>query len=114
MCIRDSDFYIDGDLTESYACNSPNCTASYSWDTTQEEDMEHTIQVILVDDWNNNGLLTPINVIVDNLDADETPPNVIVTEPASGQMVSGIVLIQAMVTDNIGVGRAEFSNNDEI
>ena len=105
------DFYIDGDLAESYACNSPNCTASYSWDTTEEDDMEHTIQVILVDDWNNNGLLTPINVIVDNLDSDETPPNVIVTEPASGQMVSGIVLIQAMVTDNIGVDRAEFSIN---
>ena len=107
------DFYIDGDLTDSYDCNSPNCTASYDWDTTLEEDMEHSIQVILIDGWNNNGLLTPINVVVDNIEEDIIPPSVIITEPASGQILSGLVLIEAMVTDNIAIDRVEFYINGD-
>ena len=62
------EFYIDGDLNGTIDCNGPSCTGSYEWNTLDESEGEHTIQVILVDGWNNSTVLTPVNVWVDNID----------------------------------------------
>ena len=39
---------------------------------------------------------------------DTTPPQVTITSPKNGQVVSGSVKIQATATDNVGVKKVEF------
>ncbi len=108
------EFYIDGDLNGTIDCNGPSCTGSYEWNTLNESEGEHTIQVILVDGWNNNTVLTSVNVWVDNIDDDSIHPNVVIIEPASGQTVSGDVFIDALATDNSGIDRVEFFINADL
>jgi len=108
------EFYIDGDLNGTIDCNGPSCTGSYEWNTLEESEGEHTIQVILVDGWNNTTVLTSVNVWVDNIDDDSIHPNVVIIEPASGQTVSGDVFIDALATDNSGIDRVEFFINADL
>jgi len=108
------EFYIDGDLNGTIDCNGPSCTGSYEWNTLEESEGEHTIQVILVDGWNNTTVLTSVNVWVDNIDDDSIHPNVVIIEPASGQTVSGNVFIDALATDNSGIDRVEFFINADL
>ena len=102
------ELYIDGNLDGTIECNGPSCTGSYEWNTLEETEGEHTIQAILVDGWNNNTVLTSVNVWVDNIDEDSIHPSVVIIEPASGQNVSGTVLINSLPTDNNGIERVEF------
>ena len=69
---------------------------------------EHVVQVILVDGWNNSTVLTPISVIVDNIDQDDIHPTAVITEPASGQTISGNVLVETLVIDNIEIDKVNF------
>ena len=106
------EFYIDGNLNGTFDCNGPSCTASYNWETVNENEGEHIIQVILVDGWNNNTILTPISVVVDNIDQDDIHPTVVITSPASGATVNGNVLIETLATDNLEIDKVEFFIND--
>ena len=108
------EFYIDGDLDGTYDCNGPSCSASYDWNTTTEFEGEHVIQAILVDGWNNSTVLTPISVIVDNIDQDEIHPTAVIIEPASGQTISGNVLVETLVNDNLEIDKVEFYINSQI
>ena len=108
------EFYIDGDLDGTYDCNGPSCSASYDWNTTTEFEGEHVIQAILVDGWNNSTVLTPISVIVDNIDQDEIHPTAVITEPASGQTISGNVLVETLVNDNLEIDKVEFYINSQL
>ena len=108
------EFYIDGNLNGTYDCSGPSCSASYDWNTTTESEGEHVIQVILIDGWNNNTVLTPISVIVDNIDQDDIHPTAVITEPASGQTISGDVFIETLVTDNLEIDKVEFYINSQI
>ena len=107
------EFYIDGNLNGTFDCNGPSCTASYNWETINENEGEHIIQVILVDGWNNSTVLTPISVVVDNIDQDDIHPTAVVTSPASGAIVDGNVLIETLVTDNLEIDKVEFFINNE-
>ena len=95
----------------TYECNRPSCSASYDWNTTTESEGEHVIQVILVDGWNNSTVLTPISVFVDNIDQDDIHPTAVITQPASGQIVNGDVLIETLVYDNLEIEKVEFYIN---
>ena len=108
------EFYIDGNLDGTYDCSGPSCSASYDWNTTTESEGEHVVQVILVDGWNNSTVLTPISVIVDNIDQDDIHPTAVITEPASGQTISGNVLVETLVTDNLEIDKVEFYINSQI
>ena len=108
------EFYIDGNLDGTYDCSGPSCSASYDWNTTTESEGEHVVQVILVDGWNNSTVLTPISVIVDNIDQDDIHPTAVITEPASGQTISGDVLVETLVTDNLEINKVEFYINSQI
>lgn len=107
------EFYIDGNLNGTFDCNGPSCTASYDWETINENEGEHIIQVILVDGWNNNTILTPISVIVDNIDQDDIHPTAVITSPASGATINGDVLIETLVSDNLEINKVEFFINDQ-
>ena len=108
------EFYIDGDLDGTYDCNGPSCSSSYDWNTTTESEGDHVIQAILVDGWNNSTVLTPISVIVDNIDQDEIHPTAVIIEPASGQTISGNVLVETLVNDNLEIDKVEFYINSQI
>jgi len=108
------EFYIDGNLNGTIDCNGPSCTASYDWNTVLESEGEHTIQAILVDGWNNNTVLTPVTVIVDNIDQDDIHPTSIIITPASGEIVSGQVIIETLINDNTGISKVEFFINNEL
>ncbi len=108
------EFYIDGNLDGTYECSGPSCSASYDWNTTTESEGEHVVQVILVDGWNNSTVLTPISVIVDNIDQDDIHPTAVITEPASGQTINGNVLVETLVIDNIEIDKVEFYINSQI
>ena len=77
----------------------------YIWDTTlEEEDIEHTISVVLVDLAGNEAPLNPIAVTVDNEEPeDTTPPSLILIEPSAGQTLTGIVPIEVLATDDTGI-----------
>ena len=108
------EFYIDGNLDGTYDCSGPSCSASYDWNTTTASEGEHVIQAILVDGWNNSMVLTPISVIVDNIDQDEIHPTAVITAPASGQTISGNVLVETLVNDNLEIDKVEFYINSQI
>ena len=82
----------------------------YTWDTTlDDEDAEHIISVLLIDLAGNETSLNPITVVVDNEPPeDETPPIILITEPAAGQDVSGIVSIEIVATDENGIDHLDF------
>ncbi len=82
----------------------------YTWDTTQEDDdVEHTIGVVLNDLAGNQTVLNPIAVIVDNeFPGDGTQPVVLITEPVAGQSVSGMINIEVIASDESGIDYIEF------
>lgn len=103
------DIIIDGSLvyTDSVV------PYSYTWNTLNEiEDVQHVINVNLTDMSGNTTTLFPISVLVNNsIDPDETPPTIIITEPAANQTVNGTINIKTLASDNIGISRVEFYQN---
>jgi hypothetical protein len=71
----------------------------WNWDTTTAENGSHTVRVG-VSDGRNTGS-AEIAVTVANDTADPTPPTAMITSPANGDSVSGIVSITADASDNI-------------
>ena len=106
------DIIIDGSLV------STDFTAPYSyvWNTLNEiEDVQHVINVNITDLSGNTTTLFPVSVLVNNLiDPDNNPPTIIITEPASNQTVNGLVRIQTLPSDDIGINRVEFYQNYDL
>ena len=104
-------FSIDG----NYIISDGEAPYHYSWDTTlEEEDIEHTISVVLVDLAGNESPLNPISVFVDNDPAgDITPPIVLITNPVAGQYLTGTVSIEVLTEDDTGMDRVEFFINGD-
>ena len=82
----------------------------YDWDTTLEtEDQDHVISALITDLSNNITYVDPISVFVDNqAPEDTTPPIAVISNPLSGQEVSGTVEFTVMAQDNIGIAAVEF------
>jgi hypothetical protein len=101
--IQKVEFYIDGikvgeDLISPY---------EYSWDTKKYSNATHYLQAKAYDKAGNVGISNVIQVTVSNTD-DTIPPQVSITNLVYGQVVSGVIVIQASATDNIGVRKVEF------
>ena len=82
----------------------------YEWDTTLEtEDINHNIGIVITDSSGNTSDVPPITVIVDNLPEDDTtPPIIVISNPISGQTISGTVNFTVLSTDNVEVAEVEF------
>jgi len=65
------------------------------------------LQAKAYDKAGNVGISNVIQVTVSNMD-DTIPPQVSITNLVYGQVVSGVIVIQASATDNIGVRKVEF------
>tara|TARA_B100000029_G_scaffold492699_2_gene554304 strand:- start:911 stop:2779 length:1869 start_codon:yes stop_codon:yes gene_type:complete len=99
-------FTINGELVSE----DTDPPYEYEWDTIEEaEDEDHIIQASISDTSNNLTELLPISVTVDNIDpVDNIPPTGIISNPLSGQEVSGTVLFRVNAQDNVGVLSVEF------
>ncbi len=97
-------------INGEYIATIDNAPYAYIWDTTTEaEDSEHIISVVLVDLSGNETPLNPISVFVDNeLPLDSQPPTVMIMEPAAGQDISGTVNIEVLAEDDTGIDYIEF------
>ena len=88
---------------------------TYNWNTNNEEDeIEHLIQINILDINDNNTLLGPIAVYIDNDSlpaSDDIPPVVSMLFPLSGQTVGGNITIETFVSDNHGISEVKFYIN---
>jgi subtilisin family serine protease len=91
------DFRVDGALVAS------DTTAPYtaSWDTAGLSGA-HVLTAVAFDNAGNSTTSAPVTVTVDNV-----APAVVVTAPAAGSTVSGVVSVVAAPTDDVGIARVE-------
>ena len=106
IAMGEVEIFINGDLI----ITDDEQPYEYTWDTTlEDEDAEHIISVVLIDLAGNETSLNPITVVVDNdPPGDETPPIILIIEPAAGQNISGTVSIEISATDENGIGHIDF------
>ena len=92
----------------------------FTWNTAEEdveEDANHFIAATVTDTSGNTTNLMPVTVFVDNEEnifTDITPPSVVITSPASNQIVSGNVIINVAAFDNVSIEKVEFYLNGEL
>lgn len=94
------EFYVDGGFLG--IVNS----APYSvlWNTSWEaSDSAHILSARAVDTAGNEASSSAVWVTVDN-----NPPVVNLTSPTNGSLVSGVVTLQALAWDSVGVARVDF------
>ena len=90
-------FLVDGVAVGSVT-NSPYTLA---WNSGTVTNGSHTI-VARVQDLAGNQASNSVNVSVQNIVADTTPPTVSLTVPAAGAIVSNTVILTASASDNAG------------
>jgi len=82
---------------------------TYEWDTTSEtDDEDHVISIIVSDSSDNITYVPPVSVFVNNIIDDITPPVASISNPLSGQTVSGTVSFTVQAVDDFGVDNVEF------
>ena len=90
--------YLSYDISAPYA---------KSWDTTSVADGAYTLRARAYDTSGNNSGLTSITVYVSN-NPDITPPSVSISSPAPGGVISGVVTIAAVASDDAGLQKVQF------
>ncbi len=96
------EFYVDGTLLGT------DTTAPFyssTWDTLPWANGSHTLTARAYDVHGTMSTSPSVSVTVFN---DKTAPTVSVTAPTSGSTVSGMVLVSASASDNVGVTQVEF------
>ena len=82
---------------------------SYSWNTQLEsEDQYSVLSAIVIDDFGNQFPIPPISVLIDNEVNDLAPPTGTISNPLSGQTVSGIVNFTVLAQDDSGISEVVF------
>ncbi len=113
--IQTVECYIDGSLIGSAPGSTTSDTYTFTWDTSQYSNRDHTIMVTAID---NAGMSASdsVRVTVNNTSTD-APPTVSITYPANGSTItlpSGTtsITIRANAEDDRGINRVElFVNN---
>jgi hypothetical protein len=98
-------FLIDGVQVGAEDLTAPYQT---TWVTTSANNGTRNIEVQARDAAGNNAEAS-VNVTVNNLPQDTTPPTVNITAPATGSTVSGTVTLAGVATDNVGVAGVQFT-----
>ena len=85
---------------------------NYNWETQSEvEDSYHVLGGIISDYAENYFYVPPIVVYIDNFQNDISPPTGLITNPVSGQQVTGIVNFTVLAQDDQGINNVEFFIN---
>ena len=107
--------YVNIIINGSFSIIDETSPYGYSWNTTTEmEDADHFISATVSDSSGNTTNLMPVTVFVDNEENiidDTTPPNIVLTDPAANQTVSGSVIVGAVANDDQGIAHVEFFQN---
>jgi hypothetical protein len=98
------EFYVNGVL-QAHDTSPPYL---YSWNTSLLANGNYTLQAKAYDEAGNVGQSSAVAILVVS---DTTAPTVVLTAPASNSTVSGMVSINAMAIDNVGVSKVEFYVN---
>jgi hypothetical protein len=93
------ELYLDGEL---FATDTAT-PFTFVWDTGQAQDGDHTLQAVARDAAGNSGYSDSVTVMVDNSIVDINPPEVSITFPPDGSVVSGTISVMISETDDIGV-----------
>lgn len=93
------EFYVDGNLA-SQAFSSP---FSFQWVTANAANAAHTLVVKAYDAAGNIGQASVSVTVSNTVLIDTQPPNVAITSPLNGAIVSGQTKINVSATDNIAV-----------
>ena len=98
-------FRIDGNVLGEVTA-APYALA---WNTATVANGTHTITAVARDAAGNRTTSAPITVTVSNTTArsDSTPPTITITSPTAGTM-SGMIVISAAASDNVGVVGVQF------
>ncbi|KFI23378.1 S8 family serine peptidase [Nitrosococcus oceani] len=99
-----NDQFIADDTTSLYG---------FSWDSTLAADGSVSLVAYAYDRAGNEGISSPVNVLVDNSPdpTDTTPPSITITEPADNSAVSGTAHIQVSAHDNMALAAIRLSIN---
>lgn len=109
-------FFVNNVL-QGYILPEENSSSfEYSWNTTLVQSGDYySIYANVRDNNNNNTIIPPISVYVDNgTQIDITPPNGAIVSPPAGISVSGDVQIIISATDNRAMGEVFLSINNEL
>ena len=98
--------YIDGDSVATFS----EPPYRYTWDTMEEvDDIIYTIHAHVQDITGNQITLGPINVTIDNYEADDNiAPTGTILYPPSAATVSGTIDIEVNAYDNVQMGSVDF------
>ena len=106
--------FIDLSIDGNHRTTLTDYPYTYEWDTTEEaDDEDHVISVVVSDSSDNIAYVQPVSVFVNNVSDDITPPVLAITNPLSGQTVSGTVSFTVIANDDFGVSEVEFFVNGE-
>jgi hypothetical protein len=113
--IQTVECYVDGGLIGSLSGSTTSDTYTFTWDTTQYSNSDHTVTVTAID---NSGMSASdsVRVTVNNTAADAAP-TVSISYPTTGSTItlpSGetTLTIRANAEDDRGVNRVELFVND--
>ncbi len=98
------ELYIDNNLFASINVSPYN----FNWDSTSVSDGSHIITTKSYDLAGNAPGTASVNVTVNNLIPDITPPAISITSPTNGSTVSNSVNIIASASDNVAVSSVSF------
>jgi alpha-tubulin suppressor-like RCC1 family protein/chitodextrinase len=98
-------FKVDGANVGAEDASSPY---SIAWNSTTVANGSHTVTAVARDAAGNNTTSSSVNVTVNNIVSDTTPPTVAITAPASGATVSGNITVSATASDNVAVVGVQF------
>jgi chitodextrinase len=105
--------FYDGSTLKGTDITSPY---NYSWSITSADNGTHNWTAKAYDAANNNSVSNVVSLIVNIPAADTTPPSVSITIPANNTTytTAQTVTITASASDNVGVTKVEFYDNNSL
>lgn len=97
------EFYCDG----RFLAQSSTAPFYFSWDTTRVSDGTHILQAKAYDAAGNSTSSASVDVTVENMIANDSPPSVTISEPEDGETVSKLVKINLHAVDDTQVEQLE-------
>lgn len=106
LALQRLEFYVDGQK-HSILTQAP---WQFTWDVSNYIDgSQHSIFIIAFDTNQNQATSAIVTVTVSSNNVDDTtPPDILISYPPNGLVLTGNITVVATATDNVGVSNVEF------